>query len=182
VAEIGYQNNVGSDTHAPQYPQGFLRFGAARNVELDVFDSGIGAKYEMWHDSKRAFAADFLYTAPTGASGFTAGGSTETLNLDYSMPIRGNFSVASTVGAQSGRFFSLLPSAVVTDQWSPRAQAFIEAFGQTRTSPQGGSLFGMDAAFQYLLARNLEVDVELGRTSSDGARLHYAGFGFGAKF
>jgi hypothetical protein len=171
VAEIGYQNNVTSDTHAPQYPQGFLRFGAAPNLELGVFDSGVGAKYEMWHDGERALAADFLYSA-----------STQTLNLDYSMPLGGNFSFASTLGAQSGRFFTLLPSAIVTDQWSPRAQAFIEAFGQTQISSAGGSLFGMDAALQYLLARNLEVDVEVGRTSSDGERLHYAGFGFGVKF
>jgi hypothetical protein len=200
LVEFGYENTTGAGGHAAQYPQGFVRFGIAPRWEFDLigpaygaqalhgattsgfFDSGAGAKYEMWHDSERALAMDFLYTAPTGAHAFTAGSSVETMNLDYTMPIAGKFGFASTLGAQNGRFFSLLPSAIVTDQWSARAQAFIEAFGQTRVSPDGGSLFGMDAAVQYLLAPNLQIDAEVGRTASQGTQLHYAGFGFGVKF
>jgi hypothetical protein len=210
VDELGYQNTVGGVEHLTMYPEGFLRFGAAANLELDLigpqygtqavplahqagaFDSGFGAKYEFWHDDTRALAADFLYTLPTGARTFTAGAPIGTLNIDYSMPISSKLGFASTLGAQSnfataldgataGRFFSLLPSALISDQWNPRAQVFLEAFGQTRLRPDGGSLFGMDAAMQYLLTPRLEVDVEAGRAVTPISHVHYIGFGFGTQ-
>lgn len=197
LAELGYSNAWGPGGSLATYPQGFVRFGAAPNLELDLiaggrFDSGFGAKYEFWHGGGRALASDFLYTAPTGAAAFTAGGPTETLNVDYSMSISPVLGFATTVGAQSGfaatrngnsgRFFNVLPSAVLSDQWNPRAQAFVEAYGQSRTRPDGGALFGMDAAVQYLLAPQLEIDVEAGRTVTDVTRSRYAGFGFGVRF
>lgn len=197
VAELGYANAAGNTGRVAMYPQGLLRFGAAPNLEIDAiagggFDSGAGAKYEFWHDGGRALAADLLYTVPTGTASRTAGSATQTLNLDYSFPFSSRFGFATTLGAQSGyaaalngsggRFFSLVPSALVTDQWNPRAQAYIEAYGQTRTRPDGGALFGMDVAVQYLLAPELEIDVETGRTVTDVSRAHYLGFGFGARF
>src|SRR5581483_3613802 len=157
VAELGYANAAGTGGTLATYPQGFIRFGTTRSLELDAiaggrFDSGFGAKYETWHDGEHALAFDFLYTLPTGSPAYTAGAATQTVNLDYAAPLAGNFTLSSTVGVQSGyaaaldgasgRFVSLLPSVAVTDQWSPRAQAFVEAFGQTRTRPDGGALFG----------------------------------------
>jgi hypothetical protein len=76
----------------------------------------------------------------------------------------------------------VLPSVVISDQWNPRAQAYIEAYGQTRTRPDGGAQFGVDVALQYLIAPQLEADVEAGQTANDVARSHYAGFGFGLRF
>ena len=197
VVEAGY-SNASSDTGLlATYPQGFLRYGAAQNLELDLitggrFDSGVGLKYEWWHDDSRAFATDVLYTAPTGNAAFTAGGPIATVNADYAMPLSSRFGFAATLGAQSsyaaaldgspGRFFSLLPSFVISDQWNPRAQAFVELYGQTRTRPDGGASLGADAAFQYMLAPQLEVDVEIGRTANDVTRSHYVGVGFGARF
>lgn len=197
VVEAGYSNAAGASGLLATYPQGFIRYGAARNLEVDVlangrFDSGIGAKYEWWHDDTRAFATDFLYTVPTGGAAFTAGGPIATVNADYAFPLSSRFGFAATLGAQSsyaaalngsaGRFFSLLPSFVVSDQWNPRAQAFVELYGQTRTRPDGGALLGGDAAFQYMLAPQLELDLEMGRTANDVTRSHYVGFGFGARF
>jgi hypothetical protein len=189
VAEIGYANSAGDGGTLASYPQGFFRFGAASNLEVDAIaggtaDSGFGVKYEWWHDGSHALATDFLYTAPTGSAAQTAGAPTQTLNLDYAWPLRGNFSAAATMGLQENgaRFASLLPSAVVAYQWSPRAQAFVEAYGQTRVSTQGGSLFGMDASLQYLLTPDIEIDVESARTISNGTRAHSIGFGFGIRF
>lgn len=189
IPEAGWANTSGSSA--------FLRYGAARNLEVDGIvggsgDSGFGAKYEWWHDGTRALASDFLYTVPTGASAFTAGAPVQTLTLDYTMPLSTVFSLASTLGAQSsyaaaqsgpgGRFISLLPSVALADQWNPRAQAFVEAFAQTRTRPDGGAQFGLDAAFQYMLTPRFEIDLETGRAINDLSRSHYAGFGFGARF
>lgn len=197
IVEAGYANAAAENGLIATYPQGFVRFGASNGWEVDAiaggrFDSGLGAKYEFWHDGSRALATDFLYTAPTGGKAFTAGGPTETLNLDYSMPLSSRFGLASTLGAQSdyaasldggsARFFSMLPSVVLSDQWNPRAQAFIEAFGQTRTRPDGGAQLGWDAALQYLLVPQLEIDAEIGHTANDVTRSHYVGFGFGARF
>lgn len=191
LLEAGYANAAGPAGSTPNYPQGFLRAGTAPGLELDLlangrFDSGIGAKFEFWHDGSRALALDALYLAPTGSAQYTAGAPVETLNLDYAMPVSSKFGLAATLGMQSGyaggRFFSLLPSAVLSDQWNPRAQAFVEAFAQTRTHPGGGALFGVDGALQYLLTPRLEADVEAGETSVDGNRSHFAGAGIGVRF
>lgn len=205
VAELGYQNTVGATTHLGQVPQGFLRYGAAPNFEVDFigpsygisatgarrtsgfFDSGFGAKYEAWHDGDRAFAIDLLYTVPSGKTDFSAGAPTQTLNLDYAMPISRIFSFGTTLGLQNsyagGRFFSTLPSALIADQWNARTQAFLEAFAQTKIGPAGGSLFGTDVALQYLLQPALEVDAELGSVvSTPNGRSHYVGIGLGARF
>lgn len=197
LAEFGYANAAGPAGDVPTYPQGFVRFGAVRNLEIDLmdnghFDSGFGAKYEFWHDGSRALAMDFLYTMPTGSPASTVGAPVETVNVDYTLPLSSVLSVASTVGAQSsyasaldganGRFMSLLPSVVLSDQWNPRAQAYVEAFAQTRIRPDGGRLFGMDAALQYLLTARVEADVEAGSTATDVAHAHFVGFGFGVRF
>lgn len=183
LGEAGWLNTSGSS--------GFLRYGVAPHVEVDgiaggAADSGFGLKYEWWHDGSRALATDFLYTAPTGNAAFTVGAPTETLNLDYTAPVSGNFSFATTLGAVSAyngaRFFSWAPSLVLSDQWNPRAQAFIEAFAQSRTRPGGGSQLGLDAALQYLITSDIELDVETGRTIDDVSRSHFIGFGFGARF
>lgn len=191
ILEAGYANAAGSRGTTPNYPQGFFRYGAAPELELDFidngkFDSGAGLKYEFWHDDSRALAVDLLFTAPTGNARYTAGAATQTFNLDYAVPLSSRFGAGLTLGMQNGyaggRFFSLLPSAVVSDQWNPRAQAFVEAFAQTRTQPGGGELFGTDAALQYLIAPELEADVEAGRTVVNGSVSHYAGFGLGVRF
>lgn len=197
LVEAGYSLAAGSDGNLAAYPQGLLRYGGATNAEFDLigggrFDSGFGAKYEWWHDAGRAFATDFLYTLPTGSAALSAGGPTQTLNLDYTMPLSPVVSISSTLGAQSdyanalsgkaGRFFNLLPSVVLSDQWNPRAQAFVEAYAQTRTRPDGGASFGIDAAIQYLIAPQVELDVEAGNSATDMSRSHYAGFGFGVRF
>ncbi len=209
LAELGYANFRG-DSLLAAYPAGFLRFGAAPNLEVDFigpayavqsnsgmrsagfYDSGVGAKYEFWHDGSSAFGTDFLYTAPTGGAQFTAGSPFVTVNADYTTSLSSRFSFSSTLGFQSayaadtngsaGRFFALAPSVVLSDQWSPRAQAFVEAFGLTRSRPSGVAQFGLDAAFQYLLTPAFEVDVEAGRTTTDLSRAHYVGFGIGARF
>ncbi|HET9097739.1 MAG TPA: transporter [Candidatus Baltobacteraceae bacterium] len=212
VFEMGYAQASGSEGRLATFPQGFLRFGTGPNLELDVIgpaydvlqaargggrsggfqDSGVGAKYELWHHGAAAMGLDFLYTIPTGAAAFTAGAPEQTVNVDYSAPVSSIFSISSTIGIQnsfaasasgaSGRFISGLPSVLITDAWNTRAQAFVEAFGQTRTRPDGVSLFGVDANVQYLLAPQIEVDVGAGRTVTGGAHSHFAGFGFGLRF
>jgi len=210
VWEFGYNNVAQSDgSHAAIYPQSFIRFGFGRRLELDVIaplyavqqfqgtvqrgflDSGIGAKYEFFQDESSVAAADLLYSMPTGATTFTAGAPIATLNLDYGRALSPVSGFATTIGIQSSysqdlngrsaRFTSLVPSVAFTTQTNPRTQFYVEAFGQTRLRPDGGTLFGINGGIQYLLLPYLELDAELGQTSTDLAHTHYLGFGLGLR-
>jgi len=211
VWELGYNNVPQSDgSRTAVYPQGFIRFGAARQVELDIIgpnyqvqntagnlqrgftDSGIGAKYEFFQDASNVAAIDFLYSVPTGAPAFTAGAPTATVNFDYGRSLSPASGFGITLGVQStyaqalsrrsARFVAWLPSVSFTTLTDPRTQFYAEAYGQTPLRPDGGTLFGIDGGVQYLLTPNVEVDAELGQTATDLVHGHYIGLGFGVRF
>jgi Putative MetA-pathway of phenol degradation len=195
LGEVGYANQSGGDG-AVQYQQGFLRYGLEQGLEVDVIgpayeiqrpgtagfvDPGVGAKWEFAQGSGGTAAIDFLYTAPLGAAAFTTGTPTQTLNIDYSTSVSSRFGIGTTVGVEHTQgFTTLLPSAVVTDQYNSRTQLYGEAYAQTKTA-DGGSLFGLDGGVQHLLTPQLEIDVEAGRTVTNLSRNHYYGFGFGVR-
>lgn len=195
--EAGYANQSGGQA-LTLYPQGFVRFGVAPNLEFDIagpngkFDSGFGLKYELGHDAQHAYALDALYTLPTGAAKYTAGAPGEQLNFDYSAPLTPGLGLGVTLGvsnspAQSlarrtARTTSFLPSGVVTTLLDERTQLYAEAYGSTHLRPDGGSLFGLDGGVQYLISPSIEIDAEAGRTVTDVAISHYAGFGIGLRF
>ena len=210
VWELGYNAVQQSDgTRSAVYPQGFIRFGAARGLELDFIgpnylvqnaagsitrgfaDSGAGAKYEFFHDDADVMAFDLLYLVPSGAPAFTAGAPVATLNFDYGRSLSPAAGFATTIGVlssfsaaangASSRFASLVPSVAFTIQSNPRTQFYTEAFGQTPIRPDGGTLFGLDGGLQFLLAPNLEMDAEFGQTATDVARSRYFGVGLGLR-
>lgn len=210
VWELGYNAVRQSDgTRGGVYPQGFIRFGAARGLELDFIgpnylvqevggnitrgfaDSGAGAKYEFFHDDSDVLAFDLLYLVPSGAPAFTAGAPIATLNFDYGRSLSPAAGFATTIGVQSsfsqalngmpGRFASIVPSVAFTIQSNSRTQFYAEAFGQAPIRPDGGSLFGLDGGVQFLFAPNLEIDGEFGQTATDLVRTRYFGVGLGLK-
>lgn len=210
VAEEGYQKQFGTDSNAI-FPQGFERFGLARNVEVDLIgpsferksrggmaqsgalDSGVGAKLELWHNATDVAAIDLLYTVPSGNRPFTIGAPTQTMNVDVSHAITSRFSAAATFGLQStaapdargrtARFLTLLPSVAITQTIGSRAQLYAEAFGTTRLHPDAsGGMFGIDYGAQYMVTPRLEVDLEQGATRTNASRNTYYGFGFGVAF
>lgn len=187
LAEAGYASQADAGGETPVYPQGLIRYGAAPNLELDVigpsghFDSGAGLKYELHHDAAGSEAVDFLYTAPNGAPGYSAGTAVETLNFDAGTSLGGTWSGGVTLGYQMGAVSTLLPSAVVVKQLTTSSQAFVEVSGATRTRPGGGWRIGYDAGLQYLLGDRLEIDAEAGTATSDQTHSHYIGFGFGIR-
>ena len=211
VWELGYNNLSLSDgSRAAIYPQGFIRFGAARKLEFDIIgplyevqrvgattqrgflDMGVGAKYEYFQDDANVAAIDLLYSFPTGAPAFTAGAPLATLNFDYGRSLSLVSGFATTIGVQSSysqdlngrgaRFFSMLPSVAFTTQANPRTQFYAEAYGQTKIRPDGGTLFGINGGLQYLLFPQMEIDAELGQTVTDSIRGHYLGVGLGLRF
>ena len=197
LGEFGVQPQRGT-SDAVQIGQGFMRFGVFPNVEFDVIgpayqtqsaplhssgfaDSGIGMKWEFAHAQSTALGMDVLLTAPTGAAAFTAGVPTQTVNVDYSASF-GKFGIASTFGVlRTNAYSSLLPSVVISNQWTDRAQWYAEAFAQTKSSASTGTLLGFDGGIQYMIAPQLELDAEVGRTISDAARERYVGVGVGVR-
>lgn len=178
VVEAGYQNASGAAPGA-QYPQALLRVGFAPNWEADVAPAGhgtaqtaYGAKWEASHGAQDALAFDLL-SAPGSA----------TINLDYSRTLSAVLGTGVTVGVQRGASVTaLLPSAVLTAQFNARSQAYAEAFAQMPSGAHAGSLFGVDAGVQYLIAPSVELDLELGRTATGRAKSAYIGTGFGVRF
>jgi hypothetical protein len=187
VVEAGYANQSGGQPEAV-YPQGFIRYGAAPNLELDIagpsgnFDSGFGAKYEFWHNDVAAFGADFLYTMPTGSAAFTNGVPVEALNLDYGTAISSRFGAGTTIGiSRNGAQMALLPSVVVTNAFNDRTQLYAEAYGSAPLGSGSGGFFGLNGGVQYLLSPQLEIDAEMGRVVNNVNASHYIGFGFGVR-
>jgi hypothetical protein len=188
VAELGYANQAGAQPQSI-YPQGFVRFGVVRNVEVDViapsgnFDSGFGAKYEFWHNDKSVAGADFLYFVPTGSARFTNGVPVQTLNFDYGTTLSSRFGAGTTIGvSRVGTQTLLLPSVVLTNAYNERTQLYAEAYASAPLSSVGSSLFGLDGGVQYLLSPELEIDAETGRIVTGLNASHYIGFGFGVRF
>lgn len=208
LLELGYGNQNDGAGRAVTLPQGFLRFGAGKDAELDFIgpawerttnprasgfqDSGIGAKIALARSGSSALGADVLLTYPSGSPDFTVGAPAQTLNLDYAASLSSHLGVAATLGATRTHglatdgtvdgFESLLPSVSLSEQANANAQVFAEAYAQSRTRPDGGALFGLDGGAQLLLAPHTEFDVEAGRTRTDRQSAHFYGFGFGFYF
>lgn len=213
VGEFGYTNEqivtANSRAASVTYPQGFLRFGVSRDLELDIngpvfavqsaagmtqrgaLDSGLGFKWEYAHDESSAAAIDFLQTFGIGNPSVGGGTSTTTFNFDYGRSFSSALGFGVTLGVQSNdgtaldgstaRFVTLLPSVSITDQIRNNLQLYAETYGQTRLRPDGGSRFAIDGGAQYLVSPRFELDFEAGRTVTDVSRSHYYGFGFGVK-
>jgi len=214
VLEEGYQNQAqagASPGIAASYPQGFERFGVAQGFELDAIgpnfnrarsaraletgtsDLGLGFKYELPQRGRFTYGVDGLFTAASGSSAFTAGGPTQTLDVDVAYAASPAIGIGTTVAGtwqagfgaagNAGRFGALIPSAVVTAQIPNAYQFYAEIVSQTKLAPdQGGHVF-VDFGLQKLLGPNLEIDVEDGEsfTPVNGSRFHYLGIGTGIR-
>ncbi len=219
VLEEGYQSQInGTNEHGSsyldEYPQSFIRYGVAPRFEFDLIgpyynrvaapdgaggltrtqgysDGGLGVKYEFAPHGKTTIGIDGLYTTPNGTPGFTAGGATETLNLDVAYALTDTVGLGTTLAMQSasgydaagrrGRYGLFEPSFVVTKQLSNATQLYGEYVYASKLAPdQGGRAF-VDGGIQKLLGTRFELDVELGQSliGDPALRFHYLGIGFG---
>ena len=214
VLEEGYQNTVQRGPAAAvqvAFPQGFERFGVTNRFELDAIgpndnlvraggvvshgfnDLGLGFKYELPPKGRFIYGVDGLFTAASGASGFTGGGPSETLDVDIAYAASPSVGVGTTLAASSSsgaaanrsfaRYGFALPSLVLTAQIPHEYQFYAEVVAQTKLAPgQGGRVF-TDFGLQKLLGEYLEVDAEYGAdfTPVFGSQFHYFGIGTGIR-
>ncbi len=225
VLEEGYQTTFqggGSPNVTITFPQGFERVGVADRLELDLIgpnynrsntasglttgysDLGLGFKYELPQRGRFTYAFDGLATAATGTGGFSAGGPSQTVNLDIAYSASPAIGIGTTLAGSSSagfytvgsatakdgrvvqkgqRFGFFLPSIVITAQIPNYYQFYAEFVGQTKLAPaQGGHVF-TDFGLQKLLGPYLEIDAEYGVsfTPLNGSRFQYAGLGAGIR-
>jgi hypothetical protein len=210
VLEMGYQHQWNADsTTRDQFGQGFLRFGVAPQLELDVIgpngiaqrgpssdafgfaDSGIGFKYELLAAAQWQLGVDGLYTTPNGARALTAGNSTLTTNFDAVYQLTKTTSFASTlsfaaaggfgVSGEHARYGTFMPSCLVLQQFDSSTQAYVEYVNVSRTAPDLGVSSFLDAGLQQLVGTKVELDVEYGHSLSGATaqRFNYIGAGLG---
>ncbi len=218
ILEEGYQLNTQggpAESVSATYPQGFQRFGLVPRLEIDLVgptfnrlrsdsglssgfsDLGIGFKYAFQQKTKVQWAIDGLLTAATGASGFTAGGPTEQLNLDIAYPLSANVGIGTTIGFAStsgapvnsttgttaaySRYGAVIPSIVITDQITHATQFYAEYVNPTKIAPDLGGRAYTDFGVQQLFNQYVEIDAEYGIdfTPIQGSRYRYIGVGLG---
>lgn len=221
LLEEGYQSQINGTnesgaSYLDQYPQSIIRYGLAQRFEFDLIgpnyvraaapdgkgglartqgysDGGLGIKVEFAPRGRTTVAVDGLYTAPNGSPGFTAGGATETLNLDAGYALSDTVGIGTTLALQStsgfdaagnrARYGVFLPSVVVTKQLPRATQLYGEYVYASKLAPdQSGRAF-VDGGVQKLLGSRFELDVELGQSliGDPSKRFHYLGLGFGVR-
>jgi hypothetical protein len=213
VLELGYQNEeIGTGargTSQAQAPQGFLRYGFAPHVEVDVFgpntvaqrgylgsaqgftDTGIGFKYTLPPSAQWVLGIDVLYIPPNGSPMLTAGTATSIVNFDASYSVTPATSVGTTLSlATTGgfnvagalvRYGTFTPSGVVVERIDARTQGYFEYVDDSRISPSYGNRAFIDFGVQHVVGNHLEVDAEFGHalTGDPRLRFNYIGAGIG---
>jgi hypothetical protein len=212
LLEEGYQNQSqggGSPAVVTQYPQGYERIGLSHGWEADLVgpnfnvqrtsvktsgygDYGLGVTYELPQSGSFTYSTNLLFTPADGSGGFSAGGPTETFNLNVSYSLSPAMGVSATLAsAQSAgtapdgtfaRFFAMTPSIGVSAQIPNFYQFYVQFVGQTKLGPgQGGRIF-TDFGVQKQLSPNVVVDTEYGigfTPVAGGSPFRYFGFGTG---
>ncbi len=217
VLEEGYQNQINGVGDARsatnvQYPQSFTRFGIKSDLELDVIgplyntlatpdgsggsvrkhgyqDSGIGFKFEFAPKGRYTIAIDGLYTVPTGTGGFSAGGPTQTADIDVAYAITPSFGIGTTISETStsgfradgsaGRYGVFLPTLVTTLQLPHAYQLYTEFGYMSKLAPDLGGRAFVDYGIQKLLGKRFEFDTELGSSIAPQGSNAFRYFGIG---
>jgi hypothetical protein len=215
MIETGYANQTTSGTGANStvtYPNGFLRAGISKSVELDftppslisssgpprtsgVTDTTYGLKWETGYTSKLTVGLSAAATLQTGSPAFTELGPSYNGSLNYTYVLNpvfglfGSFAYSSLVGINptSGatqRFGSFAPSLGMTAALPGNQQLFAEFAQIGSAGPTLGSRSLYDFGYQAVLSPHLMVDVEYGAspTRISGSTYSYVSGGISYLF
>ncbi|MFI4956605.1 MAG: transporter [Gammaproteobacteria bacterium] len=214
IAEMGvqYENTYPKEGHLMNLPEAQLRFGLPGSNELtllpptflDVFGSDgaaqsgytatvLGWKHQFPNVAKFSYSAESIFTLPSGSDAVGSDGLGFAANGIINYSFTDIFSVAMMLGyttettsTNSGgdRYSSVNPDVVFTAQTSQDLQFYAEFYGQSKTAPDGSFGFNADAGVQYLVGKNIEVDLEYGQRLSGqlGGFAQYIGTGAGLRF
>lgn len=209
LLELGtqYQSLIFQGTSL-NLPEAMFRIGLPANNEIMVLfpnyyhqsvspragftNSALGWKHQFGYDARGIYAAEVYIEPPGGNEGFGSPGIGALANGIISYSITDSLSVMGLFGVSTqtlpslyggGRFSSFNPDIIVS--WTiNRTMLYGEIFGQSKTAPDAGSGFNMDAGLLYLLSKNWVADVEVGQRLSGnlGGFNHYIGAGVSVYF
>jgi hypothetical protein len=150
-------------------------------------DIGAGLKYVLGYTPRFNFGTSVFFTAPTGTTGFSAGASTQTYNMNYGVTINSVLSLAGTFGFNSlssgtQKYTSFIPSLVLSASLPHTTGLFVEAAQFTHgVGPATPTRTQFITGITRGLSARLQVDLETGR-SLTAATGKYRFVGFGASY
>jgi len=172
------QTNAGS-AMPPAYAHGF---GATT----------VGIKHALGHTAHWQWTVEGLATLPSGNHIYGSRGLGGAFNgiVSYGLGrfgaslMLGLTSQTQAIAAGGQRYQSFNPDFVATWLAMPKLQFYAEVYAQTHTGHGQGWGCDSDGGVQYLVTRNLEVDLEEGRRLQGnlGGFTDYTGIGLGIMF
>lgn len=202
MLEVGYLYlNLIGGASGQNYPEAQIRLGLPYQNEFAIFlpnynlqsvspRSGydptvISVKHEIGYNAHWLGAIEGVLLLPTGGGGFGSDKYDPIVNgiIEYSFNSALTLTLMLGIGSQSlsplaggERYTTINPDLVLTWQMNDKAEIYGEIFGQSRTGPNQGAAYVMNAGILYLLTRKLEVDAAIGRRMSgklDGVNNFY---------
>ncbi|MHB1587946.1 MAG: transporter [Acidiferrobacteraceae bacterium] len=175
-----------------QYQQNDAGPGIPATTEHGFGATTVGIKHEFGYNAHWQWTAEGLATLPSGNAVYGSRGLGGAVNGIVSYGL-GPFGASLMLGVTSQteptamggeRYPSLNPDVVVTWLSTPRLQVYAEVYGQTHTGYGQGWGSDADGGVQYLVTRNLEVDLEEGARLQGnlGGFTRYTGIGLGTIF
>lgn len=171
-------------------PEAAIRFGLPKSNEIEFLlpnyiDQGrlgkgsqaaeLVFKHQFPYTKKWVYAWETIGILPSGTSNFGSEGLglgfgglvsyaiNDKLSLSFNLDV-----VTQTTSVDEGgqRFTNLDPFLVVAWQFNDAFQWYAEVYGQSKTGPNQGAGFNADTGFQYLITKDVEVDIEYGHRLS----------------
>lgn len=181
---------LGSHRELVWLPPSAIRQSGPGNAGSGATASVLGLKQQFLTRRHTLLSGETLVTLPSGTDAYGAAGAGLAVNGLFSQDLPAEFGMALQLGfssqaapkAQGGtRYASALADLVFTRQFNPRTQLYLEFTGLSHSGPGQGSALNTDGGLQFLITRDLEVDIEAGRqlhgTLGDLSR--YWGIGLG---
>jgi hypothetical protein len=193
ILETGYQYLDLLDGGSIQnYPQGFVRIGLDNKFEIDFllpnyvhqkfqhqsergFNASIlGIKHEISSSSNLVISIDSYVILPSGSAAFgsrSVGGifnGVFTYNLNSEISLSGMLggSTSSQSIEEGGEYYSSINPDLVLSWSKEKINIYGEIYGQSKTAPDQGSGFNMDAGVLYSLRKNIVIDLSIGKRIS----------------
>lgn len=186
-------------------PQTEIRIGIMNNSEIDIFppqyiyqfpikasgftSSSIGLKHVAYYDEHQLITLQGYITPSSGSDYYGTRSTGFLINAIYNYGFDSGVSISTLAGLLSSadspnqdnqRFYSFNPIVVLGWSLSDKLAPYIELYGQSKTASNEGWGLSMDTGFNYLVAKNLTVDMEYGQSISGGISgiKRYIGAGF----
>lgn len=209
ILETGYQyQQLSGGGTLQNFPAAELRLGLANRYEINIYlpnyvvqtepsaagftPVALGLKHEVVANEKWVFALEGFAILPSGTATYGSRRLGEAFYGVFSYNLSSTINVSGMLGGSSQsesivnggqRYFSVNPDLVLA--WSKeKISLYGEVYGQSKTGPQEGSGFNMDAGVLYLIRKNIVIDLEIGHKISGnlGGFNQYIGSGISIQF